>query len=177
MKRESDSMDFFEIDGLVEDIARDGRYFKYLEKCPANVYLGDGRITLGNRPNSNYEMLVLDAFSSDSIPTHLLTQEAIDLYFTKLRPNGVLAIHVSNRFLDLSKVIANYDLPKGYIAVLSKTKESTSPLFLTHAYAILLPESEVSEKMIETGEWTKLVMDAKFNSWTDDFTSIVDVLK
>lgn len=177
MKRKSDSMDFFEIDALVEKVARDERYFRYLEKCPANVYLGDGRITLSAQPNKNYDMLVLDAFSSDSIPTHLLTQEAINLYFAKLKVDGVVVIHISNRFLDLSKVIANFDLPIGYIPLLSTIRENSSPLFLTHQYVILVPENKTSERLIATGQWSKLVKDPNFKVWTDDFTSIIDVLK
>ena len=98
---------FYEIDPTVLRIAQNRRYFTYLSDCgpPVRVVLGDARLSLRDAPAHGYGMMVLDAFSGDSIPTHLLTREALALYLTKLAPNGVLAFHISNRYLDLHGVL------------------------------------------------------------------------
>jgi hypothetical protein len=98
---------FYEIDPLVEQIARDPRYFQFLANCGNHprVVLGDARLTIANAPAASYDVLVIDAFSSDSIPTHLLTREALALYLGKLAPGGRLLFHISSRSLDLRPVI------------------------------------------------------------------------
>ncbi len=99
---------FYEIDPAVERIARDERYFRFLSACPAevDVVLGDARRQLRTAEDSEFDLLVLDAFSSDAVPVHLLTKEALELYFRKLAPDGLLAFHVSNRYLDLASLLA-----------------------------------------------------------------------
>ena len=98
---------FYEIDPLVERIARDPRYFQFLANCGnrPRVVLGDARLTLAAVPDGTYDVLVADAFSSDSIPMHLLTREALALYLRKLAPGGSLLFHISSRTLDLRSVI------------------------------------------------------------------------
>jgi SAM-dependent methyltransferase len=98
---------FYEIDPVVEHIARDSSYFQFLTNCGnwPRVVLGDARITIGDVPDSTYDILVIDAFSSDSIPMHLLTREALALYLRKLAPGGRLLFHVSSRTLNLGPVI------------------------------------------------------------------------
>src|SRR5690606_27161810 len=85
---------FFDIDPLVERIARDERWFSYLARCAgdAPVVLGDARLTLADEPDGAFHLLILDAFSSDAIPLHLLTREALALYVRKLAPGGVLLL-------------------------------------------------------------------------------------
>jgi hypothetical protein len=99
---------FHEIDPEVERIARDRRYFHFLDRCgnDPRVILGDARLTLQNVPDRHYDVIVVDAFSSDSIPLHLLTREALALYHRKLAADGVILFHISNRYLDLAPVIA-----------------------------------------------------------------------
>src|SRR5918998_1293650 len=101
-------MTFYEIDPLIEDIARDESLFTYLRDCPGQneVILGDARLSLAET-SDEYGIIVADAFSSDAIPVHLMTRKAIDLYFDKLQENGVLLIHISNRHLDLEPVLGN----------------------------------------------------------------------
>ena len=97
---------FYEIDPLVERIARNANLFTYLKDCPpqTSVIIGDARVTLARAPNGSHGVL-LDAFSGDSIPIHLLTLEAIELYLAKLVPDGVLLFHISNRYMDLTRVL------------------------------------------------------------------------
>ncbi len=102
-----ESWTYYEIDPAVERIARDPRYFTYLTCAPGlHVVLGDARLSLARAPDRSFDLLVLDAFSSDGIPVHLLTREAIALYRTKLRPGGAILLHLSNRHLDLAPVVA-----------------------------------------------------------------------
>jgi hypothetical protein len=106
--RPGDSFTFYEIDQGIVDIAENPAYFTYLTDCLADyrIVLGDGRLTLTKTPDATYDLIVLDAFSSDSIPVHLLTREAMELYRSKLAPGGIIAVHISNRYLDLEPVLA-----------------------------------------------------------------------
>lgn len=106
--RAGDSYTFFEIDPIVIRIASDPSWFTYIEKSKASVALvqGDARLTLQKQPDAEFDLLALDAFSSDAIPVHLMTQEAIETYMKKLKPDGILAYHISNRFLTLAPILA-----------------------------------------------------------------------
>ena len=99
---------FYEIDPAIEHIARDSRFFTYLHDCRAsavNVVLGDARLRLETAAEQGFGLIILDAFSSDAIPMHLLTREALALYRRKLTADGIIVFHISNRFLDLEPVI------------------------------------------------------------------------
>jgi hypothetical protein len=107
--RAGESWTFYEIDPEVVSIARDPALFTYLSACaaaPVNVLTGDARLRLREAAPSAYDLIVLDAFSSDAVPAHLLTREAVALYLSKLAPGGLLAFHVSNRSLELERVAA-----------------------------------------------------------------------
>jgi hypothetical protein len=106
--RPGQSWVFHEIDPVVEHLARDERFFHFLDECggTARIALGDARLTLQQVPDGRYDVLVIDAFSSDSIPVHLLTREALALYHKKLATAGVILFHISNRYLELAPVIA-----------------------------------------------------------------------
>ena len=101
------AMTFFEINPAVVSVARDPSLFTYLTDSSADVSVvtGDGRLGLESVPEASADLIVLDAFSSDSIPVHLLTQEAVRMYAARLRPGGLLAIHISNSTFDLRPVL------------------------------------------------------------------------
>jgi hypothetical protein len=103
------ALDYYEIDPVVKRIAEDGRYFTFLRECRGDyrILLGDARLKIGTAEEGRYGLIVVDAFSSDAVPLHLITREAIDMYVRKLADRGCLAFHVSNRYLDLSPVLAN----------------------------------------------------------------------
>ena len=96
----------------MQRIAEDPRYFTYLTNCrdksgvAYRVKLGDARLTLAGEPDNQFDLLMIDAFSSDAIPIHLITREAVEMYFQKLAPGGLLVVHVSNRHLRLEPVLA-----------------------------------------------------------------------
>ena len=98
------SFTFYEIDPLVEQISRDARLFTFLRDCPpqSRAEIGDARLSLAKAPDHYYNLFVLDAFSSDAIPIHLLTQKALSLYLAKLTPDGILVFHITNRFFNLA---------------------------------------------------------------------------
>lgn len=102
-----DTYTFFEIDQAVIDIARDGRYFTYITDAPTvpRIVLGDARLSLAGAPPDSYDLLILDAFSSDAVPVHLLTREAIETYARTLRPGGLILFHLSNRHYELSPAV------------------------------------------------------------------------
>ena len=114
-----DDFTFYEIDPLVVRIASDPRYFTFLRDClpNAHIVLGDARISLRNTANGRYDMFVLDAFGADAIPIHLLTREALQLYLEKLADHGILLFHISNRYLDLQKVLGNAASDAGLMAL------------------------------------------------------------
>jgi len=104
-KRPEDHMTFFEIDPMVDDLSRDPQWFSYISDCaegPVDTVLGDARLTLGDQPAASYDLLIVDAFSSDAVPTHLLTEEAVAGYLRLLKPEGVVLLHLSNRNLEIT---------------------------------------------------------------------------
>ena len=126
--RPGQNFTFYEIDPAVERIARDPRYFTFLSDCRGNcdVVLGDGRLTMAAAPDRHFDLIVLDAFSSDAIPTHLLTRQAIDMYLSKLKPDGLLVFHVSNLFFTLEPLLANTAASKG-LACLARDRSAAAP--------------------------------------------------
>ncbi|WP_297801668.1 fused MFS/spermidine synthase [uncultured Brevundimonas sp.] len=103
-KRANDSLTFFEIDPVVDEVARNPAYYTYISRCAQGevaTVIGDARLTLQKQPKGSFDYLLIDAFSSDAIPTHLLTREAIASYATLLSDDGVLVLHLSNRHLDI----------------------------------------------------------------------------
>ena len=116
------SMTFFEIDPGMVRIAKDPRLFTYLEDSEAQIetVVGDGRLGVAESPSSSFDLMILDAFSSDSIPIHLLTREAMQVYADRLTDDGVLAVHISNRVFDLEPVLAGAAADLGWGAVIGR---------------------------------------------------------
>ena len=169
---------FFEIDPAVERIARRQENFTYLSDCgPAcQVVLGDARLSIRNAPDHHYGLIVLDAFSSDAIPMHLMTREAAELYLTKLAPDGALAFHISNRHLRLEPVLGRLatDLKlsalatEDLIADSAKGKSGSDWLVMARTPAVL-------GGLWAKANWSPARMDARVSAWTDDFSNIVSV--
>ena len=122
---------FYEIDPLVETIARDDRFFTFLRDCPpvSRVVLGDARLALRDAPDHHYGLIIVDAFTSDAVPTHLITREAFATYVQKLTPDGVLALHISNRYLDLAPVVGNLGLDAGLVGRVSVVRPIKNTIF------------------------------------------------
>ena len=105
-KRAGDDLTFFEIDPMVDRLSRDPKWFTYISGCaqgPVRTVLGDARLTLDREQAGSYDLLIIDAFSSDAVPTHLLTVEALRGYLKLVKPDGVVVLHLSNRNLDITR--------------------------------------------------------------------------
>ena len=111
---------FYEIDPAIVRLAQDPRYFTFLQDCApqADIILGDARLSLVAAPADYYDLIVLDAYSSDAIPVHLLTREAMAVYLAKLTEHGIVAFHISNVFFDLAPVVGNLASDAGLTALL-----------------------------------------------------------
>lgn len=172
---------FHEIDPVVERIARDPRYFQFLERCgnSPRVVLGDARLTLHDVPDGHYDVLVIDAFSSDAIPLHLLTREALALYRSKLVPNGVLLFHISNRYLDLAPVIAalaeDAGMPARHLIDVVPPPASDARL---SAEVVALGQPGVSLDFLPASAgWQPMTASPGVALWTDARSDIISRIK
>jgi hypothetical protein len=169
---------FYEIDDAVERIARDTRFFHYLDHCGAqcSVVLGDARLTL-SRSSVAHDILVLDAFSSDAIPIHLLTTDALRTYEQRLSANGVLAVHISNRHIKLAPVIARLARERG-LQALRRLDKGVDPTrgYEASEWVVMARHPEALQGLSADSRWTKLVADAR-PAWTDDFSNIWSELR
>lgn len=173
---------FFELDPAVVEIATNPEYFTFLKTCASNysVLLGDARITL-EKQQQHFDLLVIDAFTSDAIPTHLLTKEAIELYFSKLDSNGLLVFHISNRYLALKKVLSDHAENLGLTALIQEFRpKQKNPLVFRSDWVILARNEAALEPMLtgnSQNNWQKIPHYSNARTWTDDFTSILTVWK
>jgi len=173
--------DFYEIDPTVTRIARDPRYFTYLADCApdATITLGDARLSLA-RATATYDLVILDAYSSDAIPVHLLTREAIALYLAHLRAGGILAFHVSNRHVDLEPVLSDLARDAG-LAALIQLEPAVAP---EDAARGRVPSRWVAVARARE-DLGALVTDPRWHAprpgrgtpWTDERSSVLAVLR
>src|SRR5918994_955291 len=168
-------MTFYEIDPLIEHIARDESLFTYLRDCPGQkeVVLGDARLSLAEAPDDEYGIIVADAFSSDAIPVHLMTREAIDLYLDKLQENGVLLVHISNRHLDLEPVLGNVAQDAGLACRAQNDVEEGPPGKFTSHWVVMARDDGDLGSMAANGRWQSCQLDPDTAVWTDDYSNLL----
>ena len=174
------STTFFEIDPLVAKVALDPTRFTYLSECGQNasVVLGDGRITLQNEPAGKFGLILIDAFSSDAIPVHLLTIEAIEGYMSRLSDDGVVAFHITNRHIDLEPIVARAASNLG-LAIKSQRfspPESLADEPVAHSHLVIMSRDEANFASLNSDErWTPVKADNKA-LWTDDYSNILGAI-
>src|SRR5262249_31190199 len=170
-------MTFFDIDPAVVEIARNPAFFTNLADCRANwdVVLGDARLQLEKVADASYQLLIVDAFSSDSIPIHLITREAIELYFNKLTPDGVLAIHISNRYLDLEPVLGNFAVDLGLVGLYQYDSDDSPPGKSKSVWAVLAREEKYLGSLATDDRWRHIRANPQVGVWTDDFSNLLQV--
>ena len=177
-RRPGEDWTYYEIDPLVRHIATATPYFSFLRDCApgARIELGDARLTLRAVPPRSFDVLVLDAFSSDAIPVHLLTREAMTLYLDKLRPGGIVLLHVSNRYLDLAPVLARIaqDLKLEFRMQQFRVKGPNIPF---SDWVVLARSAADLGPMAEDPRWQRSKPGISAPLWTDSFSNILDVLK
>lgn len=175
--RAGDQYRFYEINPAVLKIAYS--YFSYLKNTPAKVdtVLGDARLSLERESPQKFDVLAIDAFSGDSIPIHLLTQEAFREYFRHLAPGGVLAVHASNQYLNLAPVVKLVADELGKIAVVV-TSDDDDDKGIERADWILVTENQ---KFLDSPEIkdaaSSIKIPANARAWTDDFSSVIPILQ
>ena len=167
----------------MERIARDPRYFAFLTRCApeAKVVLGDARLSLADASPGTYDIIVLDAYSSDAIPMHLITREALALYLDKLNEGGLLAFHISNRYFDLKPVLANLTRNAGLVALaqkdiqisLEEKQRGKSP----SEWVVVARHPSDLTGLNSDARWQPLEARRNVGLWTDDFSSILHVWK
>jgi SAM-dependent methyltransferase len=180
---------FFEIDPLMVEIARDRKIFSFIDRCAPDVEitLGDARLTVADVPKGKFDILALDAFSSDSIPLHLLTKEAFAIYKRALKPDGLLLVHISNRYIDLNPVVAAEAKAGGWVGALrhdSPTERMIDEGSRASLWIALSPDAAKLAQL--TGkvdaqrtvkytpdQWVTLDAPGTSRLWTDDYASVL----
>ncbi len=177
----ADTVHYYEIDPAIVHIARDSGLFHFVSACRPDVpiTLGDARLTLADAPDGAYDIIYVDAFSSDAIPIHLLTREAMAIYLRKLSPHGIAVIHVSNRFLELASVVAGIAAANGAVArvndgsdVVEKVSEY---LFVGTVVAVARNDADFGA-LAFSNYWPLKTPDLDQWVWTDDYSNVIGAI-
>ncbi|MGD0499626.1 MAG: fused MFS/spermidine synthase [Bryobacteraceae bacterium] len=152
--------------------------FTFLRDCKArhDVAMGDARLSLEREAPENFDVLAVDAFSSDSIPVHLLTREAMELYFRHLKPDGILAVHISNRFLDLEPPVDGECRALGKTDRLVDTEDDDMQDVFAATWVLATPPASGFDQLILDGS-TEIKPERKIRLWTDDYSNLFQILK
>jgi hypothetical protein len=181
--KDDDAITFYEIDAAVVRIARDEDRFTFLSQCRAEapIVLGDARLTLADAADGTYDVIVVDAFSSDMIPVHLLTREAMALFAAKLASDGVIAMHVSNRHMELVSVVAGIAHANGLMArVNPDNEEADDAAYKFSSTVVAVAQSDGGFVGLGTLErpdgWQPQAPDSTQWVWTDDYSNIIGAI-
>jgi hypothetical protein len=191
-KAEGETWKFFEIDPTVIGIAKNPKIFSFISTCQPDIdiAIGDARLTMAKEPDQSFDLLIIDAFSSDAIPVHMLTKEAVELFLSKLKPEGVVLLHTSNRYLDLDSVLGAIlkELPQGTAAISALDRGAnkghgqsiSSNVIFAKSEAALKPYRTMqgyvpraSEAECEVPRCTTDLSDGGLHAWTDDYSDIL----
>ena len=180
-----DDLTYYEIDSRIVRVARDRRLFTFLADARSTVHvvLGDGRRSLARRlavpPDDPFDVLLIDAFTSDAIPVHLLTREAVQIYVGSLTPGGVLAIHISNNYMDLEPVVSAVARDLGLHAMLGAhdaTEKELANGTESSSWIALATDEAVLNDLRHRKDWTPLKAAAGFPAWTDERIDLLRIL-
>jgi hypothetical protein len=182
-EKPGDHWTFFEINPADIAIAKNPAFFTFLRDCPGqtDIVLGDARLSLMGQPSHSFGMIVLDAFTSDSIPVHLMTRNAMQLYLNKLEPDGLLVYHVSNLHLDLGPVVANIaaslQLPARRFNDTMSDEDSDDPFGRDPSDWVVIARNENDLAAIEHDDrWQALLPSPAKGIWTDDYSNLLSAL-
>jgi spermidine synthase len=174
----ADTVHYYEIDPAIIHIARDSGLFHFLSACRPDVpiMLGDARLTLADAPDGAYDIIYVDAFSSDAIPIHLITREAMAIYLRKLAPHGIAVIHVSNRFLELASVVTGIAAANGAVARVNDgsdfVEKESEYLFVGTVVAVARNDLDFGA-LAFSNYWPRQTPDPNQWVWTDDYSNVV----
>jgi SAM-dependent methyltransferase len=177
---------FYEIDPAIADLAKNADLFTYLRDSPGfcEIRIGDGRLEIAKDPDNTFGLVVLDAYSSDAIPVHLLTREAFELYRRKLRKDGVLVFHISNRYLNLEPILGNLCREAGWHGYTfnfdpDKVKLPTNdiPFVYGSTWIVMAPYKYNFGTILEKEAWRSVRSSNFVKTWTDSYTNLLPVFK
>ena len=181
------TLTYYEIDPMVAQIASDPRYFTFLKQCAptAKIVLGDARLKLREAPDGGYGLIVLDAFSGDSIPMHLMTREALALYLRKLAPGGLLAFHISNLYFDLAPTLGNLAQDAHLVAVIANdtfvTQAQRDAGKMPSIWVVMARDSADLNTLASVTRapfrWEPLHGQPHSRLWTDDYSNLLGAIK
>jgi hypothetical protein len=178
---------FYEIDPSVVRLASNPAYFRYLHNCrgrpqedgkPYRIELGDARLRLRNAADGVYRLLVVDAFSSDAVPIHLLTREAMQLYIRKVAADGAVAFHVSNRLLRLSSVLGRLAEDQRLISFENDDRDESRPGKIPSRWVVMAKDRRVLDQLFAGHSgWQRLRPEPGQPVWTDDFSNVFGIVR
>jgi hypothetical protein len=176
-KQEGEIWRFFEIDPVVIRIAKDPKNFTFISKCQPDIdiVVGDARLTIGNEKDASFDLFIIDAFTSDAIPVHMLTLEAVQLFLKKLKPDGVVLLHTSNRYLNLDSVLGAIlkKLPEGSAAAIGVSDRGTDSNGATGSSVVIFTKSEEALEPYRSFQGAEDLDDMDLRAWTDDHSDIL----
>ncbi len=178
-----EALTYYEIDPLVERMALDTRYFTFLEQCApqAKIVLGDARLKLRSAPDAGYDLIVIDAFSGDMIPMHLVTREALALYLRKLAPGGMLAFHITNLYLDIGPTLGSLANDAGLKCFTSDDRGVSQDQLDAGKLAshwLVMARSRADLGPLATDpRWVQMRVPPGTRIWTDDYSNLLHVIK
>ena len=180
-KKPGQNWKLYDINPAVIRIARDPRYFSLLSKCndfeEGDFVFGDGRKMLEKEVDGKFDAIIIDAFNSDSIPVHLITSQAFDLYQSKLAKNGIIVLHISNRIFNLKKIVGNLAVDKNLNALYSDDYSKVLSYGNDPAGWIVLTEDRDLLSYLKINpDWLELSGAQSSQVWTDDYSNILEVL-
>lgn len=173
----------YEIDPVVVEVAENPEYFTYLSRCARGTYeiiVGDGRQKLGQADDGAYGMIVLDAFTGDAVPKHLLTREAMQLYLKKLADDGLLVVHISNLYLDLEPVIADLAADAGCVCATGRDPVgdgSSASGKLGSTWMVVARDPRGLKPLTRLPRWKESTHAGMGRVWTDDYSSLIGILR
>lgn len=170
---------FYEIDPVVVRLATNPHVFSFMSRCRpgADIVVGDARLTLARERDQKFDYLIIDAFSSDAVPVHLLTREAIAMYLSKLAPDGILALHISNRHMDLISVAGSTALAiPGAHAALADDVPGSQSYDASASHVMFVTKSERAVKPLLAWGNVKVVNTPTVTPWTDDYSDIISAI-
>ncbi len=180
--RAGDDFTFYEIDPAVVAIASNPDYFTYLADTPATTHmvLGDGRLSISDAQDAAYDVVILDAFSSDAVPVHLLTLEAVEQYLEQLAPDGVIAFHVSNRYFDLAPVVHRVAEELGLAGAIKSDNPSPDEVAagrLSSQWVLLSRSPTALGPVMARDGWSSLDVAGDAPLWTDSFSDLLGAFR
>ena len=177
-KREGETWRFFEIDPVVIDIAKNQKNFTFISKCQPDIdiVIGDARQTMAKEQDESFDLFIIDAFTSDAIPVHMLTAEAVKMYLAKLKSDGVVLLHTSNRYLDLDSVlgaIQRQELPAGTAGIVAQDSSADRSYAQSSSTVVIFAKSEEALAPYRSIDGVVELDDGGLRAWTDDYSDIL----